>query len=128
MLKGRLEENAGRRLSCRLIPNSLIRTSIVQVSEVSNDVFVDLAFKRLQVIFRQEHRAGKKIPFHGCSCYEAALRGNSACTTEVHSIGVPSFAIPQRTADLSRPWHYLSNAVSTVTVYTNIKMEKRRVS
>ena len=34
MLKERLEENAGRQLSCRLIPNSLIRTSPVQVSEV----------------------------------------------------------------------------------------------
>ena len=94
MLKERLEENAGQRLSCRLISNSLIRTSPVQVSEVSHDVFVNLVFERLQVIFRREHRAGKKIPFPRCSCYETALRGNSACTAEVHSIGVPSFAIP----------------------------------
>ena len=82
MLKETLEENAGRRLSCRLIPNSLIRMSPVQVSEVSHDVFVDLAFERLQVIFRREHRAGKKIPLPGRSRYETALRSNSEqCVT-----------------------------------------------
>ena len=85
MLKERLEENASRRLSCRVIPNSLIRTSLVQVLEVSHDVFVDLAFERLHVIFRREHRAGKKIPFPGCLRYERALRDNSACTAEVNS-------------------------------------------
>ena len=121
MLKERLEENAGRRLRRRLIPNSLIRTRPVQVSEVSHDVFVDLAFKKLQALLRREHRAGKKIPFPGCSHYERALRGNSACTAEVHSTGVQSFAIPQRTADLSRPWHQLRNAVSTVTVIVSVE-------
>ena len=121
MLKKTLEENAGRQLSCRLIPNSLIRTSPVQVSDGSHDVFVDLAFERLQVIFRREHRAGKKIPLPGRSRYETALRGNSACTAEVHSKGVPSFAIPQKTADLSRPWHQLSNAGSTVTVIVSVE-------
>ena len=123
MLKERLEKNAGRRLSCRLIPNSLIRTSPVQVSEVSHDVFVDFAFERLQVIFRREHRAGRKISLLGCSCYETALNGNSTCTAEVHSIGVISFAFPQRTADLSRPWHQLNNAVSTVTVIVSVEQD-----
>ena len=120
MLKERLEENAGRRLSCRLILNSLIRTSPVQ-DEVSHDVFIDFAFGRLQVIFRREYRAGKKIPFPGCSCYETALRGKSACTAEVQSTEVPSFAIPQRMADLSRLCHQLSNAVSTVTVIVSVE-------
>ena len=46
MLKERLEENAGRRFSCQLVPNSLIMTSPVQVLEVSHDVFIDLAFER----------------------------------------------------------------------------------
>ena len=99
----------------------MIRTSPAQVLEVSHDVFVDLAFERLQVILRREHRAGKKISFTGCSRYGIALRGDSACTAEVHSIGMPSFAIPQRTADLSRPWHQLSNAVSTVTVIVSVE-------
>ena len=121
MLKERLEENAGRRLSCWLIPNSLIRTSPVQVSEVSHNVFLDLAFERLQVILRREHRTGKKISFPGCLRYERALRGDSALTAEVHSIRVPSFATPQKTADLSRPWHQLSNAVSTVTVILSVE-------
>ena len=116
-----MEENAKWRQSCRLIPNSLIRTSPVQVSEVSYDAFVDLAFERLQVILRREHRAGKKISLSGCLCYETALRGNSACTAEVHYIRVPSFAIPQRTADLSWPWHQLSTAVSTVTVIVSVE-------
>ena len=44
---------------------ALIRTSPVQVSEVSHDVLVDLAFERLQVIFRREHRAGKENFFTG---------------------------------------------------------------
>ena len=92
-----------------------------QVSEVSHDVFVDLALERLPVILRGEHRAGKKSPFPGCSCYERALRGNSACTTEVHSIWVPSLAISQKTADLSWPWHQLSNAVSTVIVIVSVE-------
>ena len=87
----------------------------------SHDVFVDLAFERLQVIRRREHITGKKIPFPGCLRFERALRGNSACTGEVHSIRVPSFAIPQRTANLSRLWHQLSNAVSTMIVKVSVK-------
>ena len=34
------------------------------------------------------------------------------------------FAIPQRTAHLSRPWHQLSNAVSTVTVIVSVEQDK----
>jgi len=103
------------------MPNALIRTSPVQVSEVSHDMVVELPFEKLQVILRREHIAGKRIPFLGCSRYARALRGISACTTKVHSIRVPSAAIPQRTADLSRPWHQLSNAVSTVTMKISVK-------
>ena len=121
MLKERLEGIASQRLSCRLITNLLIRTSPVQVLEVSHDVFVDLAFERLQVILRRKHKAGRKIPFPGYLRYERALRGNSACTTEVHSMWMPSFAISQKTADLSRPWHQLSTAVSTVTVKVSVE-------
>ena len=72
----------------------------------------------------REHRAGKKIPLPGRSRYERVLSGISACMTKVHSIRMPSGAIPQRTADLSRPWYQLSNAISTVTVEVSVKQRQ----
>ena len=83
--------------------------------------FVDLPLEGPQVIPRQEHRAGNRIPFPGRSRYERVLGGFSACTTKLHPIRVPSGAIPQKKAALSRPWYQLSNAVSTVTVKVSVK-------
>ena len=73
--------------------------------DVSHDMVVDLSLEGLQVILRREHRAGKRIPFPGRLRYERVLRDISACTTKVHFIRVPSGAIPQKTADLSRTWY-----------------------
>ena len=116
-----LEENAGWRLCCQVVPSSLIRTSPLQVLEVSHDMVVNLPLEGLQVILRREHRTGKRIPFPGRLRYERVPRGISACTTKVHSIRVPSGVIPQGTADFSRPWHQLSNAASTVTKKVSVK-------
>ena len=117
--------NAGKEcglgLCCQVIPNPLIRTGPLQVLEVSKDMVVNLPLERLQVILRQEHRAGKRIPFPGYLRYERVLRSISACTTKVHSIRVPSGTIPLRTADFSQPWHQLSNAAGTVTVKVSVK-------
>jgi len=46
--KERLEENEGWQLCCQVIPNSLIRTSPVQVLGVSHNMVVDLPLKGLQ--------------------------------------------------------------------------------
>jgi len=62
-----MEENAGWQLCCQVVLNSLIRTSPVQVLEVSHDMVVDLPLEELQVILRRQHRAGKIILFPGCS-------------------------------------------------------------
>ena len=83
-------------------------------------LLIDLAFGGLHVIHRREHREEEKVSFPGCLPYERALRANSACI-KVHSMWVPSFAIPQRTTDLGRLWHHLINAVSTVTVKVSVK-------
>ena len=58
-----LEENAGWRQCCQIIPNSLIRTSPVQVPEVGHGMVVDLSLEGLKVVLKREHIAGKKIPF-----------------------------------------------------------------
>ena len=50
LLKERLKENECWQLCCQVIPNSLIRTSPVQVLEVSHNMVVDLPFEGLQVI------------------------------------------------------------------------------
>ena len=121
MLKGILEETADWQLCCQVIPNSLIRTSLVHVPEVSYDMVVDLPLEGLQVILRRKHRAGKRIPLSGRSRYERVLEGISACTTKVHSIRVPNGAIPRKTAALSRPWYQFGNALSTVTVKVSVK-------
>ena len=121
LLKEILEESAGWRTCCQAIPNLLNKTNPVQVPEDSHDMVVDPPLERLQVILRREHRAGKTTPSPGRLRYERVLIGISACTAKVHSIRVPSGAIPQRTAALSRPWYQLSNAVGTVTVKVSVK-------
>ena len=66
-----------------MILNLLIRTSPVQVLEVSHNRVVDLPLEGLQVTLWREHRARKRIPFPGGSRYERAQRGISACTISV---------------------------------------------
>ena len=74
LTKERMEENKGWQLCCQVILNSLIRTSPVQILDVSHNMVVDLPLEGLPVVLWREHRAGERIPFPECLRYERSQR------------------------------------------------------
>ena len=58
---GILDENTDWQLGCQVIPNSLIRTSPVQVSEVSHNKVVDFPLEELQVVLRRNTERGREF-------------------------------------------------------------------
>ena len=57
LVKERLEENASCQISCQVNPKSSIRR-VFQLSELSQNKFVDLLLERLQVVLQREYKAG----------------------------------------------------------------------